>query len=172
MASVVLLLLMFGTLASTANAYTQNTQLERQLGESDPKALALLPAKGFKDAAAGFFRTHALYVVPDTQRAWCSENSHGILKPGCYVEFFIQGQGLKPTNSRGEPCGTIGRWYRAPGSRNYAPTRGPFISAAIANGDWESVESAIYQEKPATRMLSGSCDATLDRGTPAASHGK
>ena len=163
----VAILLLISAIAPHAAAYTQNTQLERELGDSDPKALALLPAKGFKDGAAGFFRANSLYVVPNSQRAWCSDQTHGILIPGCYVELFIQGRGLRATNARGDPCGSLGRWYRAPGSQHYAPTLGPFISAAIANGDWDGVESAIYEEKPATRMLSSSCDGTIDRSAPA-----
>jgi hypothetical protein len=159
-------------ISSPAEAYTEDTQLERALGRSDPSALALLPAKGFKDGAAGFFRAHALYVVPDSPMAWCSENTHGVLKPGCYVELFIQGWGMKSTNARGEPCGNLGRWYRAPRSRIYAPTLGPFISNAIANGDWERVESAVYGEKRATRMLSDSCNETIDRDARARTRGK
>ena len=81
--------------AAPAHAYTQNLQLERDLDRSDPKALMLFPAKGYVDGAAGFFRTHGLHVVPDSQRAWCTNNRHGVLKPGCYVELFVQGDGMR-----------------------------------------------------------------------------
>ena len=156
-----ILLLMFAIVPNAA-AYTQNTQLERDLGNSDPKALALLPAKGFKDGAAGFFRAHSLYVVPDSQRAWCSEHIHGILKPGCYVELFVQGKGIKPRNSHGDPCGAIGRWYKAPGSSNYVPTIGTFISNAMADGDWDSVIFAIYEGRGERSSPTGACDRTID----------
>jgi hypothetical protein len=160
--TVAILLLIFA-IAPHAAAYTQNTQLERDLGNNDPKALALLPAKGFKDGAAGFFQANSLYVVPDSQRAWCSEHTHGILKPGCYVELFVQGEGIKPRNSRGEPCGAIGRWYKAPGSSNYVPTIGTFISNAMANGDWDSVVFAIYEGPGEKNLPTGACNRTIDQ---------
>jgi len=147
-------------------AYTENTALEQALGNNDPKALALLPAKGFKDGAAGFFRTHSLYVVPDSQRAWCSDKPHGTLIPGCYVEFFMQGKGIKPRNAHGQPCGRIGRWYKAPGSQSYAPTAGPFISNAMANGEWERVLDAIYEEHNEKTSPPGSCDRIIDPKMP------
>lgn len=156
-------LLLILTIAAPAAAYTENMELERALGSGDAKALALFPAKGFKDGAAGFFRTHGLYVVPGSPRAWCSDRTHGILKPGCYVEFFVQGEGLKPRSSHGKACGGIGRWYQAPGLKSYAPTPGPFISNAIANGEWDRVVSAIYQEPSARSLPTDSCDRTTDR---------
>ena len=153
--------LYFVAMAPPTAAYTQNVQLERELGRSGGKALALFPAKGFEDGAAGFFRTHGLYVVPDSQRAWCTDKSHGVLKPGCYVEFFVQGEGLKAKDAHGEPCGNLGRWYRAPGSKSYVPTPGPFISNAIANGEWDRVVTTIY-DKPDNQTFSArSCDRAL-----------
>jgi hypothetical protein len=149
--------------ASAAGAYTQNAQLERDLAHSDAKALALFPAKGYKDGAAGFFRAHGLYIVPDSQRAWCTDNHHGVLKPGCYVEFSIQGKGLMARDAQGASCGNPGRWYRAPGSNQYIPTPGPFISNAIAKGEWERVEIAIYGEPAANRLPTRSCGRVEDR---------
>jgi hypothetical protein len=154
---------MLCALSQPAAAYTEDLNLEQQLSDSDPRALALLPAKGFKDGAAGFFRVHDLYVVPGSQRAWCSDRTHGVLKPGCYIELFIQGKGMQVTNARGEPCGIIGRWHRAPGDQYYGPTLGPFISKAIADGDWDRVESAIYQDPPPSRVLSTFCDKTIEK---------
>jgi hypothetical protein len=149
-------------IGSPVAAYTQDTQLEQALGNNDPRALALLPAKGFKDGAAGFFRTHSLYVVPDSQRAWCSGERHGTLVPGCYIELFIQGKGIRSRNATGDPCGQIGRWYKAPGSKAYVPTPGPFISRAVANGEWGGVLSAIYDEPSRRISVPGSCDPTID----------
>lgn len=144
-------------LSGRAAAYTQNSELERELENSDSSALALFPAAGFKDGVAGFFRTHALYVVPGSQRAWCAENAHGVLKRGCYVELYIQGDGLKPTDSKGDPCGAVGRWHLAPGSKHYTPTPGSFIANAMARGDWERVEFSIYEAPGTSRLLPGSC---------------
>jgi hypothetical protein len=148
--------------AACVQAYTQNARLEQDLGGSDPKALALFPAEGFKDGAAGSFRTHALYVVPGSQRAWCADNPHGIMKPGCYVELYVQGEGFKPRNSRGDPCGSIGRWYQAPGSKRYVPTPGSFIANAMANGQGNRVEFAIYEEPGTKSSTPGSCDEDSD----------
>ena len=148
--------------AASATAYKQDAQLERELGSSDPKALALFPAEGFKDGVAGFFGTHALYVVPGSQRAWCTDRAHGVLKPGCYVELFIQGEGIKSRNSQGDPCGSIGRWYRAPGTKRYVPTPGSFIANAMASGEGNQVEFAIYEEPVAKNLTAGSCDRAID----------
>ena len=142
--------------ASTAEAY-RDAQLEELLRRNEPKALTLLPAKGFKDGAAGVFRAHGLYLVPGSERAWCTDHSHGVLKPGCYIEFFVQGEGLRARDEHGDPCGQIGRWYKAPGVRTYVPTPGPFISRAIGNGDWAAIESTIYGEPDATRLPERSC---------------
>ena len=125
--------------ASSAVAFSQNRQLERQLNDGDPAALALFPAKGFKDGAAGFFRAHRFYIVPGSQRAWCQDTKRGALEPGCYVEFFFQSKGLIATTTHGEPCGRLGRWHRPPGAASYVPTPGAFYSRAMADGDWESV---------------------------------
>ena len=152
--------------ASPAGAYTQNSQLERDLSSSNPKALALFPAKGFNDGAAGFFSTHALHVVPNSARAWCTTAPHGVLKPGCYVELYIQGEHIKPRDSLGNPCGGIARWYRASGSQHYVPTRGSFIAAAMASGEWEQIEFAIYENQGAKTSLPGACGRTVDVKTP------
>jgi hypothetical protein len=136
---------------STADAY-QDRQLEELLRRNDAKALALLPADGFKDGAAGAFRAHGLYVVPGTERAWCTENSHGVLKPGCYIEFLVQGEGLKPSDEHGDPCGHITRWYKGSGAKTYVPTPGPFMSKAIADGDSARIELTIYAEPKPTRL--------------------
>jgi hypothetical protein len=141
---------------SAVHAY-RDRHLEDLLHGSNAKALALLPAKGFKDGAAGAFRAHGLYVVPGTERAWCTDHSHGVLAPGCYVEFFIQGEGLRARDEHGDPCGQIGRWHKAPGAKTYLPTPGPFISNAIAKGDWAAIELTIYGEPEATRLPARWC---------------
>jgi hypothetical protein len=160
-AAAILALAIFA-IAPDAQAYTQNSRLERDLSRSDPNALALFPAKGFKNGAAGFFNTHALYVVPGSVRAWCTNAQHGILEPGCYVELYVQGKGIKPRNSRGDSCGSIGRWYQAPGSRHYLPTPGSFIATAMASGEWERVEVEIYEGAGAKALPSGTCDRTIN----------
>jgi hypothetical protein len=148
--------------SASAHAYTQDAQLERELGRSEPDALAMFPAKGYIDGIAGFFRIHRLYVVPGTQRAWCTDKPHGVLKPGCYVEFSIQGAGQRARDAHGVACGHPGRWYREPGSARYIPTPGPFISKAIANGEWKQVEVAIYDEPLAERLPVRTCGAVDD----------
>jgi hypothetical protein len=135
-----------------AVAYVQDRELEAALRRSDPEALALFPAKGFRDGAAGFFKTHELHVVPGSERAWCQEQGRAVLPAGCYVEFVFQGKGLKERTSQGDFCGRIGRWIRAPGSKNYVPTPGAFYSQAIAYDDAEVVYDAIYEnDKPECR---------------------
>ena len=151
-ASLTLVLLLAFVIAPTAAAYSQNRQLELELRMNDPRALALFPAKGFRDGAAGFFKTHALHVVPGSERAWCQDQDRGTLKRGCYVEFTFQGNGLRPRTKLGAPCGRLGRWYRAPGARDYVPTPGAYYSKAIANDESELIDSAIYAEiDPACR---------------------
>ena len=147
-------------MAPQVAAYTQNTKLEQALGRNDMSSLALFPAKGYKDGAAGFFRIHGLYVVPGSQRAWCTDERHGVLKPGCYVELFVQAQGLTPADANGDPCGKLGRWYRPHDATSYIPTPGPFMSNAIANGDWEAVEAALYDEPDVKRLPARSCGFT------------
>ena len=127
-------------------AYVQDRALESALRKSAPTALALLPARGFRDGAAGFFRTHELYVVPESERAWCQDRDRAVLKPGCYIEFFFQGKGRRARSSNGDFCGLLGRWYKAPGAKRYVPTAGAFYSQAIANDDSEAIESAVYDE--------------------------
>jgi hypothetical protein len=157
------LLLFLLAIASAAGAYTQDMQLERDLSHSDPRALALFPAKGYDDGAAGFFRTHGLYVVPNSERAWCTDKHHGVLNPGCYVEFSIQGKGLRAADAHGVHCGNAGRWYRAPHSNHYFPTPGAFISNAMAKGEWNDVETALYGEPAADRLPARSCGIIEDR---------
>ena len=158
------ILLVYALVASCqSHAYTQDAELEHELFRSDPKALALFPAKGYDDGAAGFFRTHGLYVVPNSERAWCTDNRHGVLIPGCYVEFSIQGTGLRANDAHGVACGNAGRWYRASRSSHYVPTPGPFISNAIAQGEWNDVETAIYGEPAADRLPARSCGIIEDR---------
>ena len=138
--------------APPVQAYTQNKDLEAGLRQSDPAALALFPAKGYRDGAAGFFTAHALHVVPGSERAWCTTHAHGPLVPGCYVEFVFQGKGLRQANWKGDPCGCIGRWYKAPGATTYVPTAGAYYSRAIAEDRGEIIEQAIYEDgHPACR---------------------
>lgn len=139
-------------LAPAARAYTQNKNFEAALRRNDPAALALFPAKGYRDGAAGFFTAHALRVVPGSERAWCTTHAHGPLAPGCYVEFVFQGKGLRQANWKGDPCGCIGRWYKAPGATAYVPTEGAYYSRAIAEDRGELIEQAIYENgHPACR---------------------
>jgi hypothetical protein len=118
-----------------AAAFEQDRELEEKLKRSDPVALALFPAKGYKDGAAGFFRDQNLSVVPGSERAWCQVQNRGVLKPGCYVEFFFHRKRLNARSMNGEPCGHLGRWYRATGSRTYVPTAGGTFAHAIAVGN-------------------------------------
>ena len=87
-------------LAGTASGYVQDLEFERQLHASDARGLARLPAARFNNGVAGFFRAHGLYVVPYTEMAWCQDRAHGVLGPGCYVEFFFQLKGLPPREAR------------------------------------------------------------------------
>ena len=136
--------------APAAHAYTQNRDLEVALRRNDPAALALFPAKGYRDGAAGFFAAHALHVVPGSERAWCTTHAHGALPPGCYVEFVFQGKGLRQATWKGDPCGCIGRWYKAPRAANYVPTEGAYYSRAIAEDRGEIIEQAIYEDGHST----------------------
>lgn len=142
----VIVLLLLACMSPLAAAYKQDRQLEAALRRSDPAALALLPARGYRDGAAGFFTAHDLHVVPGSERAWCTPNAHGALKPGCYVEFVFQGKGKRRMSSSGEPCGCIGRWYKTPGTGRYVPTPGAYFSQAIAEDRAEIIERAIYEE--------------------------
>jgi len=124
---------LFGT--TTAVPYTQNSELESKLGQSEMQVLALLPAAGYKNGAAGFFKEHGFAVVSGTQRAWCQSHARGILPPGCYVELFFHRQGESSTDMRGEPCGYVGRWFQAEPGTAYIPTAGSPFAAAIAKSD-------------------------------------
>ena len=136
-----------------ALAYSQDRDLELALRRSDAATLARLPAKGYKDGVAGFFRAYRLYVVPHSERAWCQQQSRGVLEPGCYVEFYFQMKGRK--SGTGLPCAMLGRWRQAPGAKAYAATPGAFYAAAIANGDWETVVLA-FEQTPRTMKFSDS----------------
>ena len=138
--------LLIGLVAMPALAYTQDAELEAALRKGDRKALALFPARGFKDGVAGFFIAHELHVVPGSERAWCATQARGVLAPGCYVEFVFQGKGLRRWTSRGEPCGCIARWYKAPGSKSYLPTPGAHFAQAMANDEGWIVDAAIYDD--------------------------
>lgn len=131
---------------SPAFAYTQNKPLEAALARNDSAALALLPAKGYRNGAAGFFAAHELHVVRGTERAWCTPQAHGVLAAGCYVEFFFQGKGLRSRLGNGDPCGCIGRWFKPPGERSYKPTEGAYYAQAVADDRAEIIEHAIYEE--------------------------
>jgi len=125
-----------------AYAYSQDKELELALRRGDPSALAQFPAKGHKDGLAGFFRHNHLYVIPDTERAWCQEQVQGVLAPGCYVEFRFQMKGRK-ASAADLPCGLLVRWYRVSKVTTYRPTPGALYANAIANGDWEAVMLAL-----------------------------
>ena len=135
-----------------AEAYTQDRALEAGLARGDPQSLALLPARGYKDGAAGFFKGNELYVVPDSVRAWCHERTRGVLEPGCYVEFYFQAKGRRGVTADGSPCGLPARWHRAPGAKSYGATPGAFYSLAIARGDWEAIILAFGQRPLAARL--------------------
>ena len=131
--------------AFPAAAYTQDRELEEALARGDERALAQLPAKGYKNGAADFFKTIGLRVVPGTERAWCAERQRGVLKAGCYVEFLIQGEGFRSHTALGRPCGFIARWYKAPGAKTYTPTPGAVLSQAIAEGNEEHVFATVFE---------------------------
>ena len=126
-------------IATCVAAFTQNVELERALGKSDPKALMLFPAKGYRDGAAGFFRDNNLQIVPGSERAWCQERDRGVLKPGCYVDWFYHQRGYNQRLWNGDPCGYLARWYQAPGTKAYAPTSGSPFAALIARGDMSAL---------------------------------
>jgi hypothetical protein len=107
-----------------AGAYTQDKPLEAALARNDRAALALLPAKGYHDGAAGFFAAHELHVVPGSERAWCTPQAHGVLAAGCYIEFM----------------------FKPPGETSYRPTKGAYYSHAIADDRAEIIEHVIYEE--------------------------
>lgn len=135
-------------IAAPAAAYTQDKPLEAALARNDRAALALLPAKGYRDGAAGFFAAHELRVVPGTARAWCTPHAHGVLAAGCYVEFMFQGKGLRSQLRNGDPCGCIGRWFKPHKDESYRPTKGAYYAQAIADDLGEIIDHAIYDEPP------------------------
>jgi hypothetical protein len=138
--------------ALDANAFSQDKALESALGRSEPRALALLPASGYKDGVAGFFRAYSLYVVANSARAWCQDTTRGVLPPGCYVEFHFQQTDRRGTTASGVPCGLPGRWHRAVSARTYRPTPGAYYSIAIANGNWEELLAAFEQRQPPAHL--------------------
>jgi len=125
----------FVVAAGPVAAFTQNTELEAKLGKSDVGALALLPSKGYKNGAAGFFMDHDFYVVPGSERAWCQDRSRGVLKAGCYVELFFQRRGQRARDPHGDACGFSARWFKASGEAGYVPTPGSPFAGAIAAAD-------------------------------------
>src|SRR5689334_7726257 len=134
------------TVTSVA-AFTQNAELEAALDRSDPKALMLFPAKGYRDGAAGIFRNNNLQIVPGSGRAWCQERSRGVLEPGCYVEWFYHYRGYNQRTWDGEPCGYLARWYRRPGTEAYVPSSGSPFADSIARGD-----ATVLELEEASRM--------------------
>jgi hypothetical protein len=136
-------------IATCAAAFTQNVELETGLSRSDPKALMQFPAKGYPDGAAGFFRDNNLQIVPGSERAWCQERDRGVLKPGCYVEWFYHQRGYHQRTWDGEPCGYLARWYRAPGTRAYAPTSGSYFADVIARADMSALVIEETSSMPA-----------------------
>ena len=141
------LLLLLAGFARCALAYTQDRDLEAALRASDPKALALLPAKGYRAGAADIFKALDLHVVPGSERAWCATQQRGVLKPGCYIELVIQAGQFKDRTSRGEHCGLIARWYKAPGQTRYVPTAGPELSRLIEQGNQELIDRAMWERE-------------------------
>jgi hypothetical protein len=138
---------------SIAAGIVQNERLEARLRKSDPAVLSMFPAAGFKDGVAGFLKRYGLYVVPDSEQAWCQDGDRGRLKPGCYVVLAIQLNGLKPKSSDGNWCGSLARWYKAPGSSQYTPVPGwAAIALPIAEGKFSFVLDTIKDD---TRRL---CD--------------
>jgi len=140
-----IVLFVLALVAPPATAYTQDRDLEAALARSEAGALAQLPAKGYKDGVAGFFRAYQLYVVPHSARAWCQEQDRGTLGPGCYVEFYFQMRGRTTEANGRRPCALLGRWRKAPRAVAYVPTTGAYYSTAIVNGDWEAVVLGFEQ---------------------------
>jgi hypothetical protein len=134
--------------ASLADAFTQNVELEAWLNISRPEALVLFPSKGYRDGAAGFFRDNDLQVVPNSARAWCQEQTHGVLKPGCYVEWFFHFRGYNQRTMDGKPCGHLTRWYRPPDKKMYAPTPGSPFAEAITKGDMNVLDLEVDYSMP------------------------
>lgn len=142
---------MFLVQMSYATGLVENQRLEARLRQNDPAALSMFPAKGFKDGAAGFFKRYRVYVVPDSEQAWCQDEVRGHLKPGCYVVIFMQVKGVKAKTRDGTWCGSPARWYKAPGSSAYVPVPGwAMMALPIAQGDSASVLSSIKDD---TRRL-------------------
>ena len=134
-----------------AQGIIENEQLERRLRKNEAAVLALFPAKGFSDGLAGYMRQHKLFVVPDSEQAWCQDVQRGRLASGCYVIFFLQIRGLPPKSSEGGLCGAPVRWFKAIGSKSYVPLPGwAFLALPISNGE---IELVLYTIKDDTRRL-------------------
>jgi hypothetical protein len=128
-----------------------DAKLEAQLRSSDARALMMFPALGFTDGVAGFFRRHGLYVIPESEQAWCQDESKGRLKAGCYAVVAIQVKGGKAKTADGVWCGSLARWYKAPGSHSYVPVPGwAMMALPIAEGNAAFVLSSIRND---TRRL-------------------
>jgi len=139
--------LLLAGVAQAALAYTQDRDLEAALRASDPKALALLPAKGYRAGAADIFKALDLHVVPGSERAWCATQQRGPLKPGCYIELIVQARQFRDRTSLGEHCGLIAPWYKAPGQTRYVATAGPILSRLIEQGDQELIDRELSERE-------------------------
>jgi hypothetical protein len=141
----------FVTRMSYAAGFVQDERLEAKLRKSDALVLSMFPANGFKDGAAGFFKQYGLYVVPESEQAWCQDAYRGQLKPGCYVVVFLQVKGGRVKAPDGVWCGSPARWYKAPGSSTYIPSPGwAAMALPIAQGNSAFVLSSIKDD---TRRL-------------------
>jgi hypothetical protein len=112
--------------------------LESLLSQSDPKVLSMLPASGFKQGVAGFFKKYHLYVVPGSESTWCIDVQMGNAEPGCYIEFYFtrRAEGFKPLTVDGAPCGKLGQWYMEPNGKSYVPKSGAAMSMAEGMAQW------------------------------------
>jgi hypothetical protein len=121
--------------------------LEVALRKNDPTVLSMFPAGGFKNGVAGFFKRHGLYVVPDSEQAWCQDGDRGRLKRGCYVVIAMQLNGRKPKDSAGNWCGSFARWYKPPRSGSYEPVPGwAGLALPIAEGNAGLVLDAVKED--------------------------
>jgi hypothetical protein len=132
------------SISANALAYIQNLELEDKLRDNDSRALALFPVMGYRDGAAGYFRDQSLRVVPGSQRAWCQAMGRGVLKPGCYVELYFHPKGLNDHSEDGKPCGLLLRWFQSSRTDRYVPTEGSPFAKAMAKGEWDFLESNLY----------------------------
>ena len=126
----------YGRAMAAASGAIFDTELEARFRKSDPVVLSMLPAVGFRNGAAGFFKRFGLYVVPTSAEAWCQDAQRGKLAPGCYLMAMLQIKGFKALTRDGFYCGSPARWYKAPGHTAYIPIPSwPGLAARIAEGD-------------------------------------